>query len=143
MACDGKTVGFIANVLNKVQSGHICRQMQLFVALPHDQGLQPRLAGHPLGDAHQQRVFAPQKLQLTGQDLLGAAQLAEAAVDEEHVRHLVRLLLLAKAALLDKQHVRHLVRLLLLAKAPLQRLLHGGVVIAPRDAVDVEAPVFR
>ncbi len=93
------------------------------MTLPQDQGLQPRLAGHPLGNAHQQRIFAPQKLQLAGQDLLGAAQLAEAAV--------------------DKQHIRHLVRLLLLAKAPLQRLLHGRVVIAAGDAVDVEATIFR
>ena len=57
------------------------------------------------------------------QDLLRAAQLAETAVDE--------------------QHIRHLVRLLLLAKATLQRLLHGGVVIPAGDTVDVEAAVFR
>ncbi len=119
---DGKTVGFIANVLDEMQGGHIRRQVQLFVALPHDQGLQPGLARHPLGDTHQQGVFATEKLQLASQDLLGAAQLAEAAVDKEDVGHLVRLLRLAKAAL--------------------QRLLHGGIVIPPRDAVDIEAAIF-
>ena len=81
---------------------------------------QARLARRPLGDTHSEHTHHAQ----LGEHPFRHRQLTAATVHEQHVG-------------------QRALALLQTLVAPHQRLLHGGVIVSRRDAIDIEAPILR
>ena len=111
-------VGFVANLLNELQCGRCGTGAQL-AAIGQDQRFVPCPALLALGHAHQQHILDSQIRQCG----LGLGQLAGAAIDQQHVGQYAVFFHRATEPALD-------------------RLAHGGVVVAGGDAGNVEAPVL-
>lgn len=106
MTSDGKTVGFIADLLDQVQSGRIALEGKFVVHVVQIKGLEACLAGNAFGHAKQGQVVEAQFLH----HIAGHVQLALAAVHQQYIGQLA-------LAVLDTP------------VAASQRLMHGGIVI--------------
>ncbi len=123
VAGDGKTVCFIADLLDEKQCQRVRRQYSGGI-LPGQE--KPFLAGFALlsfGDAHQTHILHPQLVQ----DRLSDAQLPFSAVNEQQIRKTPR-----PVALLVPQS----------PVATCQRLGHGRVVVTRLDAIDIETAII-
>src|SRR5690606_25763129 len=116
---NGETVRFVPHLLHELQPGRL-RPRADFATVREDQRLVPGTALGTLGDADQHDALGDAQL---GQHAAGLRHLAGAAVDQQDVG----------------QHPALVHRT---PEAALERLVHGGVIIAGFDAGDVVAPVL-
>ena len=117
----------VADLRHEHQRGRVATQPHLVAPVGEDEFLQAHLAPLALLDAHDHRQVQPE----LAEDLARHRDLAAATIDEHEIRQPGT----RRGALLH--------RLGEPGVAPLQHLAHGGVVVARRHALDVEAPILR
>src|SRR3954463_9263537 len=118
MSQDGEAVRLVADLLDEMEPGVGRRKLEAALLRLEDQLLHPRFALRALGHAHDAHLVQTQ----ISQDCGGYAGLAFSAVDQDEIGDFAALLAHALVA-------------------PLEDLTHRGVVVARRDAADVEAAV--
>src|SRR5262245_4418420 len=120
VADHGEAVRLVANLLDEMQAGMRGRELEAALLGFEDELLHAGFALGALRHAHDAGLVQPQ----VGQCGPRRADLPSSAVDQDEVRDLAALCAYALVAALE-------------------HLAHGGVVVARRDAADVEAPVLR